>query len=292
VAARDGQEVSGPRSLAGARVGILQARHARELAALIERGGGEAILAPCLREARVEDREQLRAALEEIGRSPVDLFIFQTGVGTAALLALATEFGVVDALLGRVRSAVVVARGPKPLSVLLERGISVHRRTREPHTTEELIEVLDAHPLTGRLVAVQHYGSRNRSLVGFLQGRGARVIELTSYRWALPEDPRPIARFLEELGRGRVDLTAFTSASQVENLFAFTAELGLANRLPDWLNRLTVTAAIGRTTARALADHGVTMRVQPQRPKMVPFVRALAEHAASLGSRAARGPYP
>src|SRR5205807_4517622 len=104
----------------------------------------------------------------------------------------------------------------------------------------------------------------------------------TSYRWALPEDVSPILHFLEELAAGRVTVVAVTSASQVENLFTVAADAGCASSLPDWLNRLTTTAAIGPTSARALAERGVRVVIQPQRPKMVPFVRAIREH---LGAR-------
>ena len=49
--------VSSAWALAGVRVGVLQARYARELTALIEREGGSVLLAPCLREVRSEPRK-------------------------------------------------------------------------------------------------------------------------------------------------------------------------------------------------------------------------------------------
>jgi uroporphyrinogen-III synthase len=264
--------------LLGLRVGLLQTRYAPELATLVERIGGVPIVAPCLREVRNEDDDELRERLRAVISAPVHLFVFQTGVGTAALFDLAAEAGLAEPLSDAVHGALVVARGPKPLTVLLKLGFRVDRRTEVPHTTDELLWLLEAVDLDGKRVAVQHYGSTNERLVEHLRARAGEVIELYSYRWALPDDVGPIVRFLDELRGGRVAVTAFTSASQVENLFTVAADQGMAGELPGWLNERTITAAIGPTCARALGQRDVAVVIQPERPKMVPFVRAIADH--------------
>jgi uroporphyrinogen-III synthase len=269
------------RPLAGMRIGVAQTRHARELAALIEREGGVPLLAPCLREVHSEDGAELQERLVDVTAAPVRTFVFQTGVGTRALFDLAAAAGLAERLTATVAAALVVARGPKPLAVLLRLGFRVDRRTVEPHTTAEVVALLDAEELAGHRVAVQHYGTANRALVSYLRSRGADVIELSSYRWALPEDVGPIMRLLDELRAGTLAVTAFTSASQVENLFTVAADAGLAGDLPEWLNRRTVTAAIGPTCAGALEQRGVAVAIQPGRPKMVPFVRAISDHFAA-----------
>jgi uroporphyrinogen-III synthase len=240
------------------------------------------VLAPCMREVREPDDGTLRKRLVELAAAPPTIVIFQTGVGTQALFDLAGE----DAarLREMVERALVVARGPKPLAVLHRLGLRVDRRTVEPHTTRQLVELLEREDLEGRPVALQHYGSANRDLVDNLRGRGARVTELFSYRWALPEDLRPVLRLLGELRDGRIDVTAFTSASQVENLFTVAADAGMGLELAGWLNQRTVTAAIGPTSAQALEQRGVGVVIQPQRPKMVPFVQAIRDHLDAAGS--------
>jgi uroporphyrinogen-III synthase len=264
--------------LLGLRVGLLQTRYAAELATLVERIGGVPILAPCLREVRNEDDAELRERLRAVVAAPVDAFVFQTGVGTEALFDLAAEAGLGEPLAEAVRGSLVVARGPKPLTVLLRLGFRVDRRTGVPHTTDELVALLEDLDLDGRRVAVQHYGSTNERLVAHLRCRAGEVIELYSYRWALPDDVGPIVRFLDELRGGRVAVTAFTSASQVENLFTVAADAGVEADLPGWLNQRTITAAIGPTCARALEQRSVAVVIRPERPKMVPFVRAIADH--------------
>jgi len=264
--------------LEGLRIAVMQTRHARELAALLEREGGRPLLAPCLREVRVEDDDDLRSRIRELAAEPADVFVFQTGVGTRALFELAAEAGLGDELEAAVRRSRVVARGPKPLAALHALGFRVDARTPEPHTTDQLVAELASMDVAGRRVAVQHYGSPNRALVAHLRGRGAEVIELSSYRWALPADVGPIVRFLDELSAGGVAVTAFTSASQVENLFTVAADAGQEADLPAWLNERTVVAAIGPTCAAALQQRGVGVAIQPERPKMVPLVHAIRDH--------------
>src|SRR5438309_1848897 len=102
------------------------------------RRGGTPLLAPCLREVPVDDRDILHDALREIAARRLDVAVFQTGVGAAAFLDAAEQAGCADAIRERLAAAVVVERGPKPLAVLLQNGIRVDRRTRDPHTTDEV----------------------------------------------------------------------------------------------------------------------------------------------------------
>ena len=121
-----------------------------------------------------------------------------------------------------------------------------------------------------------------------LQTAYGDVVELFSYRWALPADVGPIVRFLEELRAGRVTVTAFTSASQVENLFTVASDGGMGDELAAWLNERTVIAAIGPVCATALEQRGVAVVIKPERSKMVPFVRAIRDHFSPSRSLRAR----
>lgn len=266
--------------LDGRVVALMQTRHAAELAALVERHGGVPVAAPCLREAAVEDAAPLDAALHEVAGAPLDLAIFQTGVGTDRLLAAAAAAGIEEAVLDRLAGAVVLARGPKPLTVLLRHRIRVDRRTPEPHTTAEVVDLVEA-DLGGRRVMLQHYGSPNVDLAALLRGRGAELVEISTYHWRLPHDTGPIRSFLVRLEAGELDLTVFTSASQVDNLFHVAEVEGVDDRLAGWLAANTDVAAVGPVCAAALRARGVPVRIEPARPKMVPLVRALCEHVAT-----------
>jgi uroporphyrinogen-III synthase len=271
--------------LGGRTVALMQTRHAGELAALVERHGGVPFAAPCLREAGVEDTAPLDAALHAVAGAPLDLAVFQTGVGTDRLLSAAAANGLGDAIAARLEAAVVLARGPKPLAVLLRNRVRVDRRTPEPHTTAEVVELLED-DLDGRRVMLQHYGSPNVDLAALLRARGADLVEISTYQWRLPLDIDPIRRFLVRLEAGELDLTVFTSASQVDNLFHVAELEGVDDRLAGWLGTRTEVAAVGPVCSAALRARDVPVRVEPVRPKMVPLVRALCDHVAATAGAA------
>jgi uroporphyrinogen-III synthase len=93
----------------------------------------------------------------------------------------------------------------------------------DPFTTHEVLAELRETPLRGKRVVVQHYGETNRELQAALAGEGAEVIEIVTYRWALPEDTAPLLWLIDALRRDEIDLVAFTSASQASNLLAVAA---------------------------------------------------------------------
>jgi uroporphyrinogen-III synthase len=220
-----------------------------------------------------------------VAATPLDLAVFQTGVGTDRLLGAAEAAGLADAIAARLEAAVVLARGPKPLAVLLRRRVRVDRRTPEPHTTAEVVQLIED-DLSGRRVMLQHYGAPNVDLATLLRTRGADLVEISTYQWRLPLDIDPIRRFLVRLEAGELDLTVFTSASQVDNLFHVAELEGVDDRLAGWLGTRTEVAAVGPVCSAALRARDVPVRVEPVRPKMVPLVRALCDHVAATAGAA------
>jgi uroporphyrinogen-III synthase len=129
---------------------------------------------------------------------------------------------------------------------------------------------------------VQRYGAANQLLRETLQGRGARVDEIATYRWALPADTQPLDRLLEELARSNIDAVVFTSAVQIHNLCAFAAKTARASALADQLNRVVI-ASIGPICSRALREHGITPTFEADPPKLGPLVTALDEVLSAHG---------
>ncbi|HZB97448.1 MAG TPA: uroporphyrinogen-III synthase, partial [Candidatus Sulfotelmatobacter sp.] len=235
------------RPLEGRTIGVLQSRHNEVLAELIRKRGGEPLLAPTLKEIPADARPTLEESIATALEVVIDIAIFQTGVGAAAIFDAATSAGLDDRLQERLAAATVVVRGPKPASALRKHGVRIDLRTAEPHTTAEVIALLDRFwgdtlpaPYTALL---QHYGARNSGLVRFLEQRGASVVELAPYRWALPDDLGPVLALLDALEAGRIDSVVFTSAAQADNLFAVASDHGGEQSVSDWLRERTVVAA-------------------------------------------------
>lgn len=265
-------------SLGGKTVAILESRLGGELAQLIANCGGVAYHAPALREEPVADEGKIASLLDALRKTPADVVVLQTGVGTRALYAGVEELGRLPEWERALERALVVARGPKPTAALRERGARIDVRVAEPYTTAVLLEALAAHDLRGKVVVVQRYGDANARLVEALHSRGAVVHEVEVYRWALPSDLAPLEGLLHDLPTGRIHALAATSQAQVRHLFLVAERLGLASSLPETLRQHTVVVAVGPVAASAFQSYGVAVDVQPQHPKMGAMILDLARY--------------
>jgi uroporphyrinogen-III synthase len=263
-------------SLAGKVIAITEARRAAELASLITKLGGVPYSAPAVREIPRRDLAPALDVLARICRGEVSMIIFLTGVGTRAFFALAAEKGKRDILQAALGKMVVAARGPKPAAALREAGVQLDLAPREP-TSEGMMQALVGHDLVGKLVAVQLYGDDNPALLEGLRARGATVLDIPLYEWALPEDQGPLIRLVRDLLNGKIDVLAFTSSPQVKHLFAVAEQLGQRAELAGALRDKVVVAAIGPVCQAALAEHGITPRIQAHKGTMGALVHAIAE---------------
>lgn len=232
------------------------------------------MLAPALAEVPDIDPANIARLVAGLEARPPRVAIFQTGVGTRALFDAADSTGVGQALLALLSKSVVIARGPKPTGVLRSREVRIDRSAAEPYTTVQVLAALGDLPLRGERALVQRYGETNIELERVLSAKGAEIVEIPTYRWALPEDTRPLEALIAALARGEIDAAVFTSASQAHNLFALARRIGKDATLPANLNR-TLVASIGPVCSAALASCRVNIAVEASPPKLGPLVSAL-----------------
>lgn len=257
-------------------VAILETRTGAHLGELITRRGGIAMLAPALEEVADVDPKAVISLLAQWRITPFKLAIFQTGVGTRGLFQATDTAGLTAELTRLLCASVVAVRGPKPVGELNSRSVRIDIRAASPFTTETVLAAISDVPLTGSRVLVQRYGAANRLLRDALERRGASVEEIATYRWAIPSDTRPLEALLGALARSSVDAVVFTSAVQMQNLYAVAASTGRADALAGQLNR-TVVASIGPVCSRTLREYGVTPTFEASPPKLGPLVAALEE---------------
>ncbi len=254
-------------ALAGLRLVSFEARRAEELATMLVRHGAEVVRAPALREEPLGPSAATLELARRLEAGEVDLVVLLTGVGTRALAAaLADACPYLGALLARTR---IVARGPKPLAALRELGVAGAHPVPEPFTWRQVLEVVDGLGVPrGGLAAVQEYGAPVPGLVDGLVRRGLRVLSVPVYRWALPEDVRPLATAAAALACGEAEVAVFTNAAQVEHLFRAAAD-------PEALRRglaHAVVASVGPVCTEALEAHGIAPDLEASPPKMGPLV--------------------
>lgn len=258
------------------RIAVLESRFGEHLAALLEKQGGVVYRAPALAEELDLDPEAIRRLIGDWAQHTIKLAIFQTGVGTRALFDAAERLGLAARLLALLADCTVAVRGPKPTAVLRGRNVRIDLSASEPYTTAEVLEAIRGIGISGERVLVQRYGETNLGLESGLAARAAVVVEVPTYRWALPADIAPLLGLLGALDRGDIDAAVFTSASQVRNLFAVAEQHAGADRLRRSLNELLV-ASIGPVCSRALASAGVQVGLEASPPKLGPLVEMLGK---------------
>jgi uroporphyrinogen-III synthase len=258
------------------RVAILESRLGQQMLDLVTKRGGVPIHAPALAEIPDVDSTFVARMIDDIQRRPVKLAVFQTGVGTRALFAATDALGITDKLLEILAATTVAARGPKPTAALRARNVRIDVSARDPFTTHEVLEAISPVSIEGSRVIVQRYGVTNLELEDALKARGAEVIEIPTYRWAIPDDTRPLVELMDALGRREVDAVAFTNAAQVHNLFAVAEPLGRSDALRADLGQ-TLIASIGPVASNALREFGLTVTIEASPPKLGPLITALDE---------------
>ena len=268
----------------GLRVLALESRHGKELAKLIASYGGQPTVAPALREVPLESSQTQAFAAGLIG-GQFQMVVFLTGSGARALITIVENAYSREHLCAALQKMQVVARGPKPVSVLNELGVKANLVAPEPNTWREVLQVLDsdANPqsVRGLRVAVQEYGTPCTELLEGLKVRGACVTTVPVYRWSLPEDTGPLREAAKCLANGDMDVVLFTSAVQVAHLFQVAAEMKIEESLRSGIERVVI-ASIGPTTSERLRSMGLHADLEAAHPKMGLLVREAAERSAEV----------
>lgn len=265
-------------SFAGRKVLAFESRRATEMAELIRRQKGEPVIAPSMREVPIERNDEAFRFAERLFAGEFDMMILLTGVGTRFLDKLLATRHPAGRFAESLRKLTVVARGPKPATVLREMNVPIGILVPEPNTWRELLAATEGRP--ERAIAVQEYGKSNAEFLAGLRARGAEVTAVRVYQWELPEDTGPLREAAGRLAAGEIDAVFFTTSVQLDHLLQLAAEAGLENRMRSALARVFV-ASIGPTTSEALKENGIHVDFEPSHPKMGVLVQEAAARMAA-----------
>jgi len=273
------------KNFAGLRVLTLESRRGVEMAKLIASSGGVPVVAPSMREVPLETNAEALAFGRTLADGGFDVVIFLTGVGARALARVVETIYPLEKYLAELRKVSVVARGPKPVSVLKEWNIPIAVAAPEPNTWRELLRALDENvasvPLKGRRVAVQEYGVHNRDLLTGLSDRGAHVTSVPVYEWGLPEDLGPLRSAVAAIAGDEVDVILFTTAMQMNHLMQIAKEMNQEDAVRRGLSRMAV-ASIGPTTSERLREFGMEPDMEPSHPRMGFLVNEVSQRSAEI----------
>jgi uroporphyrinogen-III synthase len=269
----------------GRRVLTLESRRSPELALLVMNYGGTPVVAPALREVPLESNDQVLVFAEDVIRQRFGMVVLMTGVGLRLMMKMIEPVHGREAFVQALARTRIVARGPKPVAALREIELTPWATVPSPNTWRELLATLDGladeAPLSGMCVAVQEYGLPNADLVEGLTARGADVIAVPIYRWAMPEDVAPLRRAVWAIVRGEIDVVILTAGIQLVHLLRVAADMELEAAVRRGFEHALV-ASIGPMTSEELRRHGLPIDLEPSHPKMGFLVKEVAEQCAAL----------
>jgi uroporphyrinogen decarboxylase len=266
----------------GLRVVAFESRMAAEVATMIERRGGIAIVAPAMREVPLEDNHAALDFADRLLAGEFDVVVFMTGVGTRALFQALETRHQRAAIVAALARLTTVARGPKPIRALRDLGVEPSIVVPEPNTWRELLGALASElNLKGKRVAVQEYGVSNHELTAGLEARGARVTIVPVYRWTLPVNRAPLRAALDAIASGNADVAIFTSSNQVTNVIQLAEAEGIGADLKRGFSRIAV-GSIGPVCSAQIRAHGLTVDFEPEHSKLGHLVKEAAAEAPAI----------
>ncbi len=270
------------KKLQGLNVVLFESRHAKTLADLVRLQGGTPVSAPAMKEVPIENNPEALQFGQLLFENKIDLLILLTGVGARALVTVLESRYPKDKILEAFKAISIVPRGPKPIRALNEWGVPFALTVPEPNTWHEILKTLDENkekiPLKGQTVAVQEYGVTNRELLEGLKERGAKVLRVPVYRWALPDDLAPLRLAIEQMIAGKIPIAVFTTAVQADHVFQVAKEMKVEASLKKAFEKIVI-ASVGPDCTQVLNSHGLKVDIQPEQSKMAPLIAAVAEHA-------------
>lgn len=269
---------------AAPRLCTLESRRAKEMATLITKFGGVPTTAPSMKEVPLDENQPAVETITRLVEGEVDSLVLMTGVGTEAMLDISESAGLKDRLLDTMTRIPLLIRGPKPAAVLKKLNLPWAVKAPEPNTWQDLLTAIESSevPISGQRIAVQEYGIPNPDFYDQLMRRGATVLPMPVYRWALPDDLAPLQRAVRSIIANEFDAVLFTSAQQVRHLLTVAEQMNNKQELLTALPR-TLISSIGPTCSEAIQAEHLPIHFEASPPKMGPMVRgtmqALAERA-------------
>jgi len=253
---------------------VSRSRHqAGELASALRAAGALPSIRPLIDLVPSEAKSELLAIDESLGRiGSFDDLVFTSSNAVRFFVHHVRRHGTIEDL--ESLSARVMCIGSATARVVMDAGLPVHFvLSGGTGDAESLLdEVLRLGSPAGRRVLLPRSDLSRDVLAKGLADAGAEVEALTFYRNVRPDVDGAALR--EDLQAGALPLLPFTSPSAVHH---FADLLDPPSR--EACNRCII-AAIGETTAAALASIGLPAQVRPRRPGVRELVEAMEAFVA------------
>ncbi|MWV46513.1 uroporphyrinogen-III synthase [Paenibacillus sp. HJL G12] len=246
--------------LTGRTVALTGPRKAGDMVKIVEKMGGTALIRPAQGTVFLDD-SKVRSDLADWIAKPPAWTILTTGMGLDALFGIAAEMGMEAEYLEMLRNSSIAARGYKTVNALRKRGLTPLVRD-DDGSTSGLIRGLEEFGFQAKDTVLQLHGDPAPRLEAWLLEQGTEVRKVLPYQH-IPPEPEQLEQLLRDILEHRIDAAAFTSAPQVRNLAEHARSQGKLDELVRAFQGPVVASAVGKITAQALLEEGITRVVYP-----------------------------
>jgi uroporphyrinogen-III synthase len=267
--------------LAGRTIALAEGRQLEELAQMLEKEGAAIVRCPMVSILDAPDPAPVVAWLNDLAAGRFDIVVLLTGEGLRRLLGFAERAGLRNEVIAALARTRTVTRGPKPGRALAEIGLQPTRLAATP-TTDGVIAALRDESVRGKTVGVQLYSETNPPLLEFLQNAGANAHTVLPYVYAPASDADHVARLLDEMAAGRIDVLVFTSSPQVDRLYEVANERRMEEKLREGMAR-TKIAAVGPIVADNLRGRNARVDICPEQGFVMKNLVQYIKRAMSAG---------
>ena len=215
---------------------------AKKACEIVEKLGGEAILAPTL-DLEPVNTESLKNLVSR--KDDLDWIIFTSPTTIVSLNKFYPDF------LKTLECKLAVI-GNKTGKLAEKQGLEVDLMPEE-FTAEGLIEEFKNQKITGQTIGIPRTASARPILPQELEKLGNEVILAEAYKSLFPMDESAVRDLIEKIENGKIDAITFTSPLTVENFFEIAEDKA---KLAKLLNDNLLTVCIGPITAKVLEKDG------------------------------------
>ena len=264
------------KALEGKRVVLGASRKTEEMSTLIHKQGGTASVRS-LQGTVFKAGVEIESDIKSFALDGADWVILTTGIGLQTLLEQAENLGLKQKFIEQLKASQIASRGYKTAAALKKLDIQAVV-SDDDGTTQGLIRQMQEVDLKDKKVVVQLHGEKAPSLIEFLEGKGAMISLLLPYQHIAPEI-ETLEILCNEMLNGEVDAVCFTTAIQVHWLFHYVKQQDFGEKVISAFNDGKIVAtAVGKVTAEALKEEGISKIVVPQHERMGAMIVELAQY--------------
>lgn len=264
------------KDLQNKKIVIAGSQKTEEMAEIIERRGGVPLVRS-LQGLTYSDPVEVEEDVKRFIEQGADWFIFTTGIGFEAMIHAAERLNAVSEFEERLKETKVACRGYKTNAFLKKSGI--HPVVCDDDgTIASMIEKLEVFDFIDQKVWIQLHGELSSQLYQFIKSKGSMDVQaILPYRYHAPEQ-ETLASIINELIQQEVDAVCFTTRVQVGYLFDYAREHGREEEVKSVFEQDVLAAAIGKVTAEALRDRGISRIIVPEKERMGALIVEIAHY--------------